>query len=183
VEFATKQIVAEGKKIKAQIWDTAGQERYRAITSAYYRGAVGALLVYDISKHVTFENVERWLKELRDHADQNIVILLVGNKSDLGHMRAVTTEEAKAFAEKHQLAFMETSAQDGTGVPDAFRLILTEIYRLMSAKSAQLGADDASGRALTGRREAVVMNVTDDGGAGAGGAGRKLGCNNCGGGA
>ena len=76
----------------------AGQERYRAITSAYYRGAVGALLVYDIAKHATYENVIRWLKELRDHADQNIVIMLVGNKSDLKHLRAVPTEEAKAFA-------------------------------------------------------------------------------------
>lgn len=64
----------------------------------YYRGAVGALLVYDISKHITYENVVRWLKELRDHADSNIVIMLVGNKSDLRHLRAVPTEEAKAFA-------------------------------------------------------------------------------------
>ena len=84
----------DGKTIKAQIWDTAGQERYRAITSAYYRGAVGALLVYDITKQVTFENVERWLKELRDHADSNIVIMLVGNKCDLRHLRSVQTEDA-----------------------------------------------------------------------------------------
>jgi len=77
---------------------SAGQERYRAITSAYYRGAVGALLVYDIAKHQTYENVTRWLKELRDHADQNIVIALVGNKSDLKHLRAVPTDEAKEFA-------------------------------------------------------------------------------------
>ena len=70
----------DGKTIKAQIWDTAGQERYRAITSAYYRGAVGALLVYDIAKHLTYENVERWLRELRDHADANIVIMLVRYK-------------------------------------------------------------------------------------------------------
>ena len=76
----------------------AGQERYRAITSAYYRGAVGALLVYDIAKHAAYENVTRWLKELRDHADQNIVIMLVGNKSDLKHLRAVPTDEAKAFS-------------------------------------------------------------------------------------
>ena len=68
VEFATRSIQVDNKTIKAQIWDTAGQERYRAITSAYYRGAVGALLVYDIAKHLTYENVERWLKELRDHA-------------------------------------------------------------------------------------------------------------------
>uniref|UniRef100_A0A673K1S4 Ras-related protein Rab-11B n=1 Tax=Sinocyclocheilus rhinocerous TaxID=307959 RepID=A0A673K1S4_9TELE len=77
VEFATRSIQVDSKTIKAQIWDTAGQERYRAITSAYYRGAVGALLVYDIAKHLTYENVERWLKELRDHADNNIVIMLV----------------------------------------------------------------------------------------------------------
>ena len=76
----------DGKTIKAQIWDTAGQERYRAITSAYYRGAVGALLVYDIAKHLTYENVERWLRELRDHADANIVIMLVNNDCSL-HFR------------------------------------------------------------------------------------------------
>ena len=72
----------DGKTIKAQIWDTAGQERDRAITSAYYRGAVGALLVYDIAKHLTYENVERWLRELRDHADANIVIMLVNTRHE-----------------------------------------------------------------------------------------------------
>ena len=85
-------------KLLFYCWDTAGQERYRAITSAYYRGAVGALLVYDITKQVTFENVERWLKELRDHADSNIVIMLVGNKCDLRHLRSVQTEDAKVRA-------------------------------------------------------------------------------------
>ncbi len=99
----------DGKTIKAQIWDTAGQERYRAITSAYYRGAVGALLVYDIAKHLTYENVERWLKELRDHADQNIVIMLVGNKSDLRHLRAVPTDEARAFAGIHSFFLVSIS--------------------------------------------------------------------------
>ncbi|XP_068835698.1 ras-related protein Rab-11B isoform X2 [Capricornis sumatraensis] len=126
VEFATRSIQVDGKTIKAQIWDTAGQERYRAITSAYYRGAVGALLVYDIAKHLTYENVERWLKELRDHADSNIVIMLVGNKSDLRHLRAVPTDEARAFAEKNNLSFIETSALDSTNVEEAFKNILTE---------------------------------------------------------
>ncbi|XP_039180470.1 ras-related protein Rab-11B isoform X2 [Crotalus tigris] len=125
VEFATRSIQVDGKTIKAQIWDTAGQERYRAITSAYYRGAVGALLVYDIAKHLTYENVERWLKELRDHADNNIVIMLVGNKSDLRHLRAVPTDEARAFAEKNNLSFIETSALDSTNVEEAFKNILT----------------------------------------------------------
>jgi Ras-related protein Rab-11A len=104
---------------------TAGQERYRAITSAYYRGAVGALLVYDIAKHSTYENVTRWLKELRDHADQNIVIMLVGNKSDLKHLRAVSTDEAKAFATDQSLSFIETSALDASNVESAFQNILT----------------------------------------------------------
>uniref|UniRef100_F6S443 small monomeric GTPase n=1 Tax=Macaca mulatta TaxID=9544 RepID=F6S443_MACMU len=161
VEFATRSIQVDGKTIKAQIWDTAGQERYRAITSAYYRGAVGALLVYDIAKHLTYENVERWLKELRDHADSNIVIMLVGNKSDLRHLRAVPTDEARAFAEKNNLSFIETSALDSTNVEEAFKNILTgsndspasasqvagitEIYRIVSQKQiADRAAHDES---------------------------------------
>jgi len=136
VEFATKTVPTdEGKIIKAQIWDTAGQERYRAITSAYYRGAVGALLVYDISKHATFEACERWLNELRDHAEPNIVVMLVGNKSDLRHLRAVPTEDAMIFAEEHNLAFIETSALDASGVDTAFTRVLQEIQARMARKS------------------------------------------------
>jgi len=137
VEFATRSIHVDGKTVKAQIWDTAGQERYRAITSAYYRGAVGALLVYDIAKHATYVNVTRWLKELRDHADSNIVIMLVGNKSDLKHLRAVPTEEAKAFAAENGLSFIETSALDASNVESAFQNILTEIYRIVSNKALE----------------------------------------------
>uniref|UniRef100_A0A8C5TX88 small monomeric GTPase n=4 Tax=Neoaves TaxID=3078114 RepID=A0A8C5TX88_9PASS len=134
VEFATRSIQVDNKTVKAQIWDTAGQERYRAITSAYYRGAVGALLVYDIAKYLTYENAERWLKELQDHADANIVIMLVGNKSDLRHLRAVPTDEAKSFAEKNGLSFLETSALDSTNVETAFHNILSEIYRIVSQR-------------------------------------------------
>ncbi|CAE7193989.1 unnamed protein product [Rhizoctonia solani] len=141
VEFATRSINVDGKTVKAQIWDTAGQERYRAITSAYYRGAVGALLVYDISKHATYVNVTRWLKELRDHADSNIVIMLVGNKSDLKHLRAVPTEEAKALAVEHGLFFIETSAMDASNVEAAFQNILTEVYRIVSSKALESSAD------------------------------------------
>jgi len=141
VEFATRSLNIDGKNIKAQIWDTAGQERYRAITSAYYRGAVGALLVYDISKHATYANVTRWLKELRDHADSNIVIMLVGNKSDLKHLRAVPTDEAKAFATENELSFIETSALDASNVEGAFQTILADIYRIVSAKSLEQSAD------------------------------------------
>ncbi|KAJ4840940.1 Ras- protein RABA1f, partial [Turnera subulata] len=133
VEFATHSIHVDDKVVKAQIWDTAGQERYRAITSAYYRGAVGVLLVYDVTRHVTFENVERWLKELRDHTDSNIVIMLVGNKADLRHLRAVNTEDAKAFAERESTFFMETSALESLN-----------IYRIVSRKALDVGDDPAA---------------------------------------
>ncbi|PQE09837.1 putative GTP-binding Drab11 protein [Rutstroemia sp. NJR-2017a BBW] len=139
VEFATRSIQVDAKTIKAQIWDTAGQERYRAITSAYYRGAVGALLVYDISKHQTYENVTRWLKELRDHADSNIVIMLVGNKSDLRHLRAVPTEEAKQFASENNLSFIETSALDASNVELAFQNILTALDNGDNAQAPIVG--------------------------------------------
>lgn len=139
VEFATRTLQVEGRTVKAQIWDTAGQERYRAITSAYYRGALGALLVYDMTKPKTFENVSRWLKELRDHADSNIVIMLIGNKTDLKHLRAVATEDAQSFAEKEGLALIETSALEATNVEKAFQTILSEIYRIISKKSLASG--------------------------------------------
>ena len=95
----------ENKIIKAQFWDTAGMERYRAITSAYYRGAVGALLVCDVTKVMKVENVKRWLKELRDHADSNIVVMLIGNKINLRHLRSVAVEDAASFAESEGLFF------------------------------------------------------------------------------
>ena len=101
VEFATKTINTEtGHKIRAQIWDTAGQDRYRAIASSYYKGAVGALLVYDITKTESFENVSKWLAELREHGLANMTLMLIGNKTDLAKMRTVRTEDAATYAEK-----------------------------------------------------------------------------------
>ncbi|KAH7294666.1 hypothetical protein KP509_27G012200 [Ceratopteris richardii] len=144
VEFATRTIQVDGKTIKAQIWDTAGQERYRAITSAYYRGAVGALLIYDITKQASYAHVEKWLKELRDHADANIVIMLVGNKSDLVHLRAVSTQDAENFAEKEGLSFIETSALNASNVETAFQTILADIYGIVSKKALSLEEDAIS---------------------------------------
>jgi len=114
--------------------------------------------VYDIAKHLTYENVERWLRELRDHADANIVIMLVGNKSDLRHLRAVPTDEAKAFAEKNNLSFIETSALDSTNVETAFHNILTEIYRIVSQKQITEGAGDAD---RPGGSQAITLQPTE----------------------
>ncbi|XP_052002671.1 ras-related protein Rab-25-like [Xyrauchen texanus] len=143
VEFSTRTVQLNGLTIKAQIWDTAGLERYRAITSAYYRGAVGALLVYDISKHLTYESAERWLKELYDHADPHIVVMIVGNKTDLAAVRSVPTEDAKDFAEKNGLLFMETSALESTNVEAAFNTVLTEIHKKVSSKEVTRGSINA----------------------------------------
>ncbi|CAM8966680.1 unnamed protein product [Rhodiola kirilowii] len=155
VEFATRTLQVEGKTVKAQIWDTAGQERYRAITSAYYRGAVGALLVYDITKRQTFDNVQRWLRELRDHADSNIVIMLAGNKSDLSHLRAVNKDDAQHMAEREILSFLETSALEATNVENAFQTILLDIYHVISKKAL---AAQAAG-ATPGLPQGTTINV------------------------
>ena len=119
-------------------------QRYRAITSAYYRGAVGALVVYDVTRHVTFENVERWLEELRDHRDSNIVIMLVGNKADLRHLRAGSTDDVKASAERKNTFFMETSALESMNVENAFTEVLTQIYSVVSRKALDVGDDPAA---------------------------------------
>ncbi|VFQ60677.1 unnamed protein product [Cuscuta campestris] len=146
VEFQTQKMEINGKEVKAQIWDTAGQERFRAVTSAYYRGAVGALLVYDISRRLTFENIGRWLNELQTHNDMNVVTILVGNKSDLIDAREVTTGEGKALAEAEGLFFMETSALNSSNVSEAFQTVVTEIYNILSRKviqSQELKQDDS----------------------------------------
>lgn len=113
--------------VKAQLWDPAGLKQYRARTSPYYRDAVGALLVYDVTNPTSFENVTSWLKELRDHVDANIVIMLIGNKTDLMFLRGVATEDAQSYAEKEGLSFIETSALEATNVDEAFKTIISQI--------------------------------------------------------
>ena len=147
VEFATKTVPLEaGGTVKAQIWDTAGQERYRAITTAHYRRAVGALLVYDITQEKTFQSVKRWVEELRDHAEPDIVIMLVGNKSDLveksPELREVMIETAQQMATKNSMMFIETSAVNGIKVKEAFESLLNEINRRRSADSSKRSIAD-----------------------------------------
>ncbi|XP_010422851.1 PREDICTED: ras-related protein RABA4a-like isoform X2 [Camelina sativa] len=158
VEFQTRTLVMDHKSVKAQIWDTAGQER--AVTSAYYRGAVGAMLVYDVSRRQTFDHIPRWLEELRNHADKNIVIILVGNKSDLEDQRAISTEDAKGFAEKEGLFFLETSALNAVNVESAFSTVLTEIFNFVNKKSLVAGegqgTNDGDPASLAGKKIDIV---------------------------
>ncbi|TQE13401.1 hypothetical protein C1H46_000968 [Malus baccata] len=157
VEFQTRTLTIQGKLIKAQIWDTAGQERYRAVTSAYYRGALGAMLVYDITKRQTFDHVARWVEELRAHSDSSIVIMLIGNKADLGDQRAVPTEDAVEFAEEQGLFFSETSAFSGDNVDSAFFRVLEEIYGVVSKKALECGNEiKSNGVDLKGEKIDVI---------------------------
>ncbi|RPA84702.1 ras-domain-containing protein [Ascobolus immersus RN42] len=132
VEFGSRTIeVASNppKRIKLQIWDTAGQETFRAITKSYFRGATGALLVYDITRRNTFISCISWLHELRQSGEPHMSIILVGNKSDLAAQRQVSTAEAQAWADSQGLhAFVETSAKTGEEVEKAFVSVATEIY-------------------------------------------------------
>ena len=136
------------------------------MTSAYYRGAVGAMLVYDITKRQTFDHISRWLEELRGHADNNIVIMLIGNKTDLGSLRAVSTEDAKEFAEREGLFFLETSALEALNVETAFLTVLTEIYHVINKKAllANDKTEAAGNSSLKGKR--IVPSGQDQASAG-----------------
>ncbi|XP_041837371.1 ras-related protein Rab-4A isoform X2 [Melanotaenia boesemani] len=131
VEFGSKIISVVNKTVKLQIWDTAGQERFRSVTRSYYRGAAGALLVYDITSRETYNALTTWLSDARMLASQNIVIILCGNKKDLDADREVTFLEASRFAQENELMFLETSALTGENVEEAFvqcaRKILNKI--------------------------------------------------------
>jgi len=128
-EFASKDITVSSKTIRLQLWDTAGQERYRTITSAYYRGSSGVVMVYDITSYATFQNLDSWLRELKDFTNNDVVIILVGNKSDLSN-RQVRKEEAATYAQQNRFLFLESSAATNANISDMFQLLANEIYQV-----------------------------------------------------
>ncbi|XP_044956266.1 ras-related protein RABA3-like [Hordeum vulgare subsp. vulgare] len=149
IEFQTRTVDIARRRVKAQIWDTAGQERYRAVTSAYYRGALGAMLVYDVTRRDSFGHAARWVAELRAHADKSIVVALVGNKADLATAaparREVGADEAEAFAEEQGLFFYEASALSGDNVEAAFLGLLEEIHAAVSRKPLEAARGNGDG--------------------------------------
>ena len=139
VEFGSKIIKKGEKLIKLQIWDTAGQERYKSITSAYYKGAKGAFVVYDISRKSTFDNVDKWINELKNNGSEDVFILLVGNKSDLNDQREISEEEVKKKAEVYNIAFCETSALEGKNIEFAFESLIDKITEKLEKEKEILG--------------------------------------------
>ena len=142
VEFGSKQFNVEGHSIKAQIWDTAGQERYKAITSAYYKGAKGAFIVYDITRKNSFESIDKWINDVTAVADKKITIVLIGNKSDLEDQRQVTKEQGEDKASKLEVGFFETSAFSGENLDKAFEIMMKEIFNKCHEEMMAEGDED-----------------------------------------
>jgi Ras-related protein Rab-1A len=135
--------------VKLQIWDTAGQERFKTITASYYKGAHGIILVYDITDRQSFKDIENWLAEVDKYGNENVVKLLVGNKSDLEASRQVKTEEGKTLADSLGIKFLETSAKDAVNVEKAFTTLSNEIKSKVQSKpgNANRSTSGSSGSA------------------------------------
>jgi small GTP-binding protein len=127
VAFGGKNITIKDKTINIQIWDTAGQEAFQSITRSYYKGAIGALLVYDITSRLSFEHINKWLDEIKANSSKDICCILIGNKKDLEEQRQVTYEEGKNLAEKNNLLFLETSAKTAENIQESFMISAEKI--------------------------------------------------------
>uniref|UniRef100_A0AC35TGN1 Ras-related protein Rab-10 n=1 Tax=Rhabditophanes sp. KR3021 TaxID=114890 RepID=A0AC35TGN1_9BILA len=120
IDFKIKTIELQNKKVKLQIWDTAGQERFHTITTSYYRGAMGIMLVYDITNAKSFDNIAKWLRNIDEHASEDVVVMLLGTKSDMSERRVISRERGEQLAIDHNIKFMETSAKANINIDKAF---------------------------------------------------------------
>ncbi|XP_018585566.1 ras-related protein Rab-19 [Scleropages formosus] len=128
VDFTVRTLDIEGKRVKMQVWDTAGQERFRTITQSYYRSAHGAMITYDLTRRSTFDSIPHWIREVEQYGAANVLLVLIGNKSDLESQRQVLFEDACTLAEERGvLAALETSAKEARNVEEAFLLLAREL--------------------------------------------------------
>ncbi|KAK9451515.1 ras family-domain-containing protein [Limtongia smithiae] len=135
IDFKIRTIDLDGKRIKMQIWDTAGQERFRTITTAYYRGAMGILLVYDVTDEKSFNNIRNWFSNVEQHASEGVNKLLIGNKCDWEEKRAVSTEQGRALANELDIPFIEASAKANINVEEAFVSLARQIKQRLEISS------------------------------------------------
>jgi small GTP-binding protein len=150
VDFKVKEIMLNGKRVKLQIWDSAGQERFRNITSSYYRGCAGIIIVYDVTRQDSFEKVTDWIQEVRRFV--SVPLMIVGNKCDLVDKRQVATEAGKELAERQGLIFMETSAKANTNIEAAFHELSVRLIQAEAAKPKQSEGGKSSNVVLTGAK-------------------------------
>ncbi|XP_045474228.1 ras-related protein Rab-37-like isoform X2 [Harmonia axyridis] len=137
IGFTNKIVAVDKTRIKLQIWDTAGQERFRSITHAYYRDAHALLLLYDVTNKTSFDNIRAWLGEIREYAQDDVVIMLLGNKADCGPQRAIRREDGERLAREYNVSFMETSAKSGQNVDLAFLAVARELKCRQTGESDQ----------------------------------------------
>uniref|UniRef100_A0A1I8HTL2 Ras-related protein Rab-13 n=2 Tax=Macrostomum lignano TaxID=282301 RepID=A0A1I8HTL2_9PLAT len=150
IDFKVRTIDLDGKRVKLQIWDTAGQERFRTITTAYYRGAMGIVLVYDVTSQKSFQNIRTWIGNINEHASSDVERMLLANKCDMPDRRMVATEQGQKLAAEYQLRFLETSAKSGSNVEEAFFLLAKGIKAKLDGKRSAPGA--SSGAASSEQR-------------------------------
>ena len=160
VEFGEKNIVCNDKTYQIQIWDTAGQEQFRSITRAYYKNSICALVVYDISRRDSFDNVKQWIDDCKNYMPNNVVVVLVGNKSDLEDRREVTKDEGQEIADSYGLLFYETSAKTGDNVNEVFNASLQEIARRIESNFYNL-EDETCGIKVSRNRINKVIKKED----------------------
>jgi len=161
VDFRFRTITIDKKTVKLQIWDTAGQERFRTITSAYYRGADGIIMVYDVTSAESFDHVEEWLSEVDRYANENTAKLLIGNKADLIDEKQVSEETAQKFADKLGIPFLETSAKTATNVDQAFLTMAKELIKAREQAAAN-GNTNTKGKGSNGNSGGLVVKPTND---------------------
>jgi Ras-related protein Rab-8A len=159
IDFKIKNMTIADSKVKLQIWDTAGQERFRTITTAYYRGAMGILVVYDVTNEETFENVHNWLRQIDQNAGPNVVRVLVGNKCDSEDERQVSTQRGQELAAKFGIDFFETSAKLNVNISEVFGSISTDIVQRIKKNPELFSADSSKSRNPASRNVNVKREV------------------------
>jgi Ras-related protein Rab-8A len=147
IDFKIRTIDLDGKRIKLQIWDTAGQERFRTITTAYYRGAMGILLVYDVTDEKSFGNIRNWIRNIEQHATESVNKILIGNKCDMLDKKVIDFERGKALADEYGIKFLETSAKNSIGVEEAFVTLAKDIKKRLIDQQEQPSAPNGGGGA------------------------------------